>query len=159
MNSHHPTSVLPRSSRQAVQHFPSGFEVGQCGLDRVAVARDRVPAGEVEKHEMRASEFVVNLDDLFGDGHANVMPEAPAQVEVPVCFVDPMPLRGQWREPTAGPPYDPVQLLFADCRTTHGTWCPTAGGAGLWWGWCEIERKFTALRPIGWRAMEPSHSG
>ena len=133
--------------------------VGKRGLDRIAVPLDGVPTREVEKDEVRTGEAVVNLGDLFGDGHSTDIIEAPAKVEVPVCFVDRMPLSGAWQDPTSDPPYDEAQLLFADCRTTHGTWSPTVGGAGIWWGWCDIERKFTALRPIGWRAMEPLHSG
>ncbi len=154
-----PPSVLPRSSSQAVQHLPGSFEVGQRSLDGGTVARDRMPAGEVEKDEVRPGEAVVNLGDAFGGGHADGMTEAPVSVEVPSCFVDPMPLRGPWRQPSVGPPFEAVQLLFADSRTSHGTWCPVAGGASVWWGWCDVERKFTALRPIGWRALEPSHSG
>jgi hypothetical protein len=118
-----------------------------------------MPAGEVEQHEVRASEALINERNLVGDGHPAKVVEASAMVEVPLCFVDPMPLRGAWHQPAKGPPYEAVQLLFADCRTAHGTWCPTDGSTGVWWGWCEIERKFTALSPIGWRAMEPSHSG
>jgi hypothetical protein len=140
MNAAKPPSVLTRSRSQAVQHLPGGLKVSERGLDRGAVARDGMPAGEVKKDEVRTGDAVVNLSDVFGDGHANALTETPVSVEVPVCFVDPLPLGEPWRQSTAGPPFDTVQLLFADCRTAHGIWCPTVGGAGIWWGWREVER-------------------
>jgi hypothetical protein len=97
MNTIPPPSVLPRPRSQTVQHLPGSFEVGQSSLDGRTVARDRMPAGEVQKDEVRTGEAFINEGDLLGDGHASRVAEAPAKVEVPVSFVDRMPLRSNFR--------------------------------------------------------------
>ena len=52
-----------------MKQLPGGLEIGNRRRKNRTVGRDCLPVGEVQEHEVRTREAIVNLGDLFGVYH------------------------------------------------------------------------------------------